>query len=496
MRMRSHVVPVSAALALACLALACGGTRQATSFPGAHLILISLDTTRADHLGCYGSRTAATPALDRLAKGGMLFTDVTTAATTTLASHTSIMTGLYPHHHGVPENGWVVGVPNTLLAELLSARGYRSEAVVGSFALASRFGLDQGFERWDERFDLLLHPKLRDQNQRRAAQVTDAAIAALGRRTGAPLFLLVHYFDPHPPYDPPAPARAASPTPDLEALRRLVSKHQKATTGRDHGGLQVVFKGLTRELLRGATGEVFAEDRIFGSLYAGEISYMDTEIGRLLRALETQGILERAVVLVVADHGETLWEHADTYNHGLALYQTTVRVPLILRLPGGLGAGRRIDTPVSTVDILPTVLELLGIQPPEKLDGVSLAGLIAGRSLARGPIFSGATQPADSRFDPPRPQWRNASRARAVRDGRWKLIRTPYLDYEELYDLQADPEERRNLLLEADAGVEREAARLRSLLESWARSANPLPSFASREHIEEVRERLRALGYL
>jgi arylsulfatase A-like enzyme len=488
---------------LALATAACGGGAREGPFPGAPLILISLDTTRADHLGAWGRPGARTPVLDRLARRGVLFRNAMTAAPTTLASHTSIMTGLYPHTHGVPENGWVIGETNTLLAQRLKRSGYATAGVAGSFALSSLFGIDRGFDRWDESFDLLLHPLERDQNQRRAAAVTEAAIAAAERLGSGPAFLFVHYFDPHAPYDPPPPCGRddGAPAPGLDDLRELVAEHQEAIAPGEGRGLHVVFDGLTRAILTGAAGAPRAgeRDRLLGSLYEGEIACMDAEIGRLLDALEAQGLLDQAVVVVVGDHGETLWEHGDFYNHGLALYQTTIHVPLLIRLPGDRHAGRVVDEPVSTVDILPTILALLGLEAPGLADGVSLLGAIEGRALARGPLFSEATQPGGSRFDREGAAWRNSSRARAVRDGRWKLIHTPYLEHWELFDLASDPSERVNLLAGSGppppdaAGA---ALSLRGILESWSRAANPMPSFPSRERIEEVRERLRALGYL
>jgi arylsulfatase A-like enzyme len=390
-----------------------------------------------------------------------------------------------------------------MLAERVKQAGYRTAGFVGSFALARRFAMDQGFDLYDENLDLLIHPKRYDQNQRRAGRVTDAVIESLDAWRGEPLFLFVHYFDPHAPYDPPAPfdklGIEGGPAPEqrgLEYLRRAVSEHQRRASGQDHGGLKVVFNGLNVDLLEGATGRPGEADATLAALYAGEISYVDSQVGRLLDALSERGILDRAVLVIVSDHGETLWEHGDFYNHGLALYETTVRVPLLIRLPDRRHAGTAIETPVSTVDILPTLLELLDLPAPGNLEGISLVGELEGKAgRNQRPLFSGATQPTHRRFHPEGLNWRNDLKARSVRDGRWKLVETPYLGHRELYDLETDLGERRNLLLAPTAELLATAERLGVLLAEWNRSAYPLPSYPSKEHAEEVRRRLEALGY-
>jgi len=210
--------------------------------------------------------------------------------------------------------------------------------------------------------------------------------------------------------------------------------------------------------------------------------------------LSEAGLLDDSLVVVTGDHGETFWEHGDFWNHGLGVYQTTVRVPLLLRFPGARFAGRVIDAPVSTLDVLPTVCRLLGITVPSEAEGLDLSPTWKDARLAGRILVSEATQPVgEVEIDG---EWRNIAKAKAVRQGRWKYILTPYLgNREELYDLFADPGERVNLL--EDPGVEAvdKSAELRGALEAWAGGLSPLPSAFDPTQTDQVRSRLEALGY-
>jgi arylsulfatase A-like enzyme len=465
------------------------------------VVLISLDTFRADHLGCQGNPTVATPRIDALAAQGTRFADATSPAPTTLAAHTSMMTGLVPRRHGVVRNGFVVHPGNTTLAELLEARGFRCGAVLGSFALASDFDFDQGFEHFDEDFDLLVDAAHFDQNQRRAERVTDAALAFVdGVGAGERLFLFAHYFDAHAPYDPPAPWNALYAEPGApeaasqEDVERAVQVHQRAVLGTDDvPGARGLFRfGLSRELLEGAAGEPRGADRALAALYAGEVSYLDHHVGRLLDGLAERGVLDDAIVVLTGDHGETFWEHGDVWNHGLWLYDTTIRVPLIVRLPGAAG-GAVVDAPVSTVDVVPTLAELLGLDLPEPVDGRSLAPALAGGAAPLRPIVSEATQPVAL----PRPEgsWPLDPLPKSVRDGPWKYVVAPYLGVEQLFHLARDPGEHTNLLAAPDARAAAKRDELRAVLEGWLRERTPRPSSFNRAQAAAVAERLAELGY-
>ncbi|HEV8239156.1 MAG TPA: sulfatase-like hydrolase/transferase [Thermoanaerobaculia bacterium] len=285
-----------------------------------NLVLVTLDTTRADHLGAWGWPHAHTPNLDALAKRGTRFVRCDTVAPITLVSHSSILTGLYPPRHGVRDNGTFALAPRVeTVTEMLRAAGYDTAAVVSAIVLEKRHGLDQGFRTYDD--DLGTgYAAGTEESERQAGPTTDAALATLGRlRT--PYFLWVHYYDPHEEYRPPTDVADAMQGP-----------HR---------------------------------------LYDGEIAYMDRELGRLLRALPPD-----TVVAVVGDHGEMLGEQGEL-SHGMLLGHGVRRVPLLLAGPG-VPAGKDEDCLVRTVDVAPTLMKLAGLPPRAGLDGVALLPLPSG----------------------------------------------------------------------------------------------------------------------
>lgn len=499
-----------AVLVLAGLALAgCApeGDDAASASAGApaaprHVVLVSLDTTRADHLGCYDG-PVATPSLDRVAAEGVRFADVSTPATTTLCAHTSIFTGTWPQTHGVVRNGYVVPAANETLGELLDAAGFETAGFVSSFALDEAFGLAAGFDTWEQTFDLNIRAGDEEANQRRAEGTTDAVIAyldAVGDDLPERLFLFVHYFDPHAPYDPPEPWRSRH-GPIAEGvdggdrdLRRIVAEHQEAVLGVPRDRNANVVEGLLPELVRGTTGEPRGIDRDLARLYAGEVAYMDHHVGRLFEALRERGLWDDALVVVTADHGETFWEHADFWNHGLATYQTTVHVPLLLRFPGARDAGSVVEQPVSTVDVAPTVLAALGLERPAAMEGSVLLPWIQGARGLRGPVFAIGTQPGAA-VERDAGAWRNRNKAHAIREGRWKYVCTPYLGLEELYDLESDPDERRDLLAAGEGDDPDARARADELcrrLAAFRAAADPHPT----GFLDHTRDQLQQMGYL
>ena len=468
-----------------------------------HVILVSLDTTRADHLSPWGGDPKLTPELARLAAESVVFRDVTTPAPTTLAAHTSILTGRSPRSHGTPRNGFRVNPENETLAELLGAGGFQTLAVVGSFALESLFGLDQGFARYDEEFGIEYLPGLYDQNQRRADQVTQRALDlvddALGEDADSRIFLFAHYFDAHAPYDAPdwalqqvglEPGTRA----DLEDLGRAVVAQQHAASGLRLGQRWVFTNGLRSEFLDGATGAPSKRGGQLAQHYSSEVVFLDRELGRLLDGLSERGLLEDSLLIVTGDHGETFWEHGDFWNHGLGVYQTTVSVPLLMRLPAGRSAGREVDAPVSTLDVMPTICALLGLETPPVVEGVDLSAALEGERPPDRILVCEATQPIGAVEI--EGKWRNIGKAKTARQGRWKYIITPYLgNREELYDLKVDPDEQVNLLRSPSLASLEKGAELREALDVWAARLDPLPSEFDPAQTDAVRARLKALGY-
>lgn len=497
---------------------ACGsgdGARRGEAPAIRHVILITLDTTRADHLGCYGNPSVKTPALDQLAREGVLFEACQSAAATTLSSHASMMTGTYPHWHGVPRNGFTLDGKNVTLAETLDAQGFWCAGFLGSAALMKRTGLDQGFDHWDEAFDRPVEVGGNDQLQRRADALTDSILDHVEETLAKPgaeevrMFLFAQYFDPHAPYAPPAAARqrygATLAAGGFREIEQAVVEQQRRATGRSLGGQQgVIRNGLTTELVEGATGAATELGLELARLYAGEITYTDQEVGRLLAGLKSLGVLDESLVIVTADHGETRWEHGNAWNHGLWVAQTDVHVPLIMRLPSSLGPdqhapGTSVSTPVSGVDLMPTVVDLLGFRGSEAgggFEGRSLEPALAGDSIPEMPVFSEATQPGPSleRSAPGEAAlpWRGARKPVSVRLGDWKLIHAPYLNMEQLFHLRQDPGERHNRLVADDVESQRMAGTLRKALGEWRRAAAPKDSTFDKAQAKG----LAGLGYL
>ncbi len=489
---------------LALVSAACSGSAAPEAGSAfRHLVLISLDTTRADHLGCYGDPRGLTPAIDALAGEGVVFDHVTAPAPTTLASHTSLMTGTWPQTSGVVRNGFVVHEANEMLAEILSAAGFHTAAFLGSFALARRFGFAQGFDRYDEDFETEMDlSKGVDQNQRRAQDVVDAALAHVDEVGDERLFLFVHFFDPHSPYDPPPPwdrrfaPPGRTPTWSLDLHSEGIRSHQEEYIAKSIGLAGIGADGLPLELVDGVHMKPKPVDADLAMLYAGEVAYTDSQIGRLFSELDRRGILTDALVVVTSDHGETFYEHGDYWSHGSWVYDTTIHVPLVMRFPDGRGAGRHVSDVASNIDVAPTILDLLGLARPENMEGVSLAGAIDGESLQRGPVYSQATKPGPKVETPG--TWGNLAKPRCVREGRFKYVIAPYLGRkEQLFDLQSDPGEQRDLLRMPQPPPELAGIldRLRGHMQAWIREQPGLPSRYDTEYAEESQRRLREMGY-
>jgi len=455
-------------LALASILPACS---RLSERPPRHVIIISMDTTRADQLGFMGNPFVQTPRLDAIAAESIVLTDCMTVAPTTLASHTSLFTGKYPHHHGTPRNGYMVNRDNVMLAEILKDAGFTTAGFAGSFALDRRFDFAQGFDTYDQTFDVRVGDGDAHENQRRAEKVTNAVIAYLDAQ-GIPdhLFLFAHYFDPHFPYTAPAPFYGMYAPNRRRGIGFVVGEHFKADQQRQQNGRQLI------------------------SQYAAEISYMDFHIGRLFDELRRLGILDESILLVTSDHGESFLEHRRPFSHGFSVYQTTMHSVGVIRLPGGEGGGRRIEEPVSNIDLLPTLLNILGIPPPPGIDGEAIPLGVTDDALPQRMRFGQATRPR-KRYETD-PRWMNILKARYIRSGRYKFIQTPYLGTEELYDLESDPSEQKNLLQDASPETLEIAARLRADLTAWAESADPLLTRFAPSQTDETRERLKSLGYI
>ena len=395
--------------------------------PPLNVLLITLDTTRADRLGCYGHSLAETPVLDRLAQQGVLFERAYAPVPLTLPSHASILTGLYPPEHGLHSNGQAAlpqGIPT--LATELQAAGYETGAFVAAFVLDDKFGLQRGFKTYDDDVSLAAPTPHGDHQYRDASLVIDAAIMWLRPRSQKPFLCWVHLFDPHYPY--------------------LAHEDQFGTQFKDRP-------------------------------YDAELSYVDGQIDRLISTLQKSGALEHTVIVVVGDHGESLGEHGEL-THGMTVYDATIRVPLIVLSPEEGRPGHRVAEPVSLVDLTPTLLDRVGLQPLPQASGRSLRSALRGEPLTPTPCYAETDEPYVTAH------W---SPLRAIITPQWKYVRSPRA---ELYDLVADPQELRNLATRSPAQLQK----MDSELTSWEERMNQ-PLVANVSLSEQELRTLRSLGY-
>lgn len=370
-----------------------GSSSNATSHPAdlgrgaksrsSSILLITLDTTRADRLGCYGYPDAKTPNLDALASDGIRFTQAFAPAPITFPAHASLLTGQYPPVHGCHVNGAEsLGPSLPTLAEAMKSRGCATAGFVSAFVMHRRFGLDRGFDVYDDNPDAATVEGGR-RGERRGDRTCDAALKWLGEIGARPFFAWVHFYDAHFPYAAPPP-----------------------------------FGGQ-------------------GDAYDGELAFVDAQVGRLMKWLEVSGRGKNTLVVVAGDHGESLGDHGEP-EHGLFLYDATLRIPLILWQPGGIPEGRVVEQNVDLVDVFPTIMELAGASGTvEPSAGRSLTGLLRdGSGFEARPLY------AESEYTLRAYGW---APLRSIVSGQWKYVDAPQ---RELYDRAADPGETKNLIHE------------------------------------------------
>lgn len=342
-----------------------------------NVLLITIDTLRADHLGCYGYKGIQTPNIDGLANEGVTFKHAYTPVPITLPSHTSILTGLYPIQTGVRNNGTCrVSRQTTTLAEILHQQNYRTAAFVSAYVLDSRYGLDQGFDYYDDTLNPEKEQAMSLYNERNAELATQSAIKWISHNTNAKFFAWIHYFDPHANYQPPSP---------------------------------------------------FAE-QYATQPYDGEIAYTDYWIGILINQLKNMGLLDNTLVVLTSDHGEGLGEHNEL-THATFIYDTTLHVPLIFRYPKKIPRKKIIQEFVRTIDIMPTILSTLDFPSPP-VEGIDLMNLIRGKTNNLGLDLY-----CETLFPQINYGW---SPLEGIRNSDWKYIKAPK---SELYHLAQDPGE-------------------------------------------------------
>ncbi len=399
--------------------------QQVTHLPEkTKVILITLDTTRADRIGCYGYDLASTPTLDMLAQRGLLFERAYTPVPLTLPSHASILTGRYPREHGIRVNGRnTLNAQSTTLASHFKKHGYSTGAFIGAWVLNSSFGLNQGFDFYSENFGTLKNSSS-NEVQRRADSVTDDALLWLSKNIDKSFFAWIHYFDPHDPYEPPDPFRKQHLDP-----------------------------------------------------YDGEIAYMDSQLKRVIDYLKSKDQFDRTLIVIAGDHGESFGEHGED-GHAVFLYQTNLHVPLIISHPT-FHSPRRVSSVVSTVDLFPTILTLMGWDAPENLLSRSLASSFKNEDLPVVASYSENHHPYRS-FG-----W---AEQRALITKRWKYISSTI---PELYDLANDPVENQNVIKEFPQLAQQMRETLSILYDKMK------PGIAKSVTLnDEARRKLESLGYL
>lgn len=492
------------------------------------VLLVTIDTIRADRLTCYGYHRRTTPVIDHLAAEASLCREALATVPLTTPSHASIFTGLHPRSHAVLGNSWQLGDSCRTLAEQFRDAGYRCGAFVSAVVLDPRCGLNRGFEHYSAiarpRPETVLstgrsgeRPGAEDEadaarrrfsgRQRRGDETVDEALAWMeAHRGGAPLFVWVHFYDPHQPYDPPEPYRGLFGPErggrSLSAVLRPGFEGPGLRHPDDPSRPPSRFGGrpprLTPESLTASERERIDE------LYDGEVALADFQVGRLLAWLKGRGLYHDAVVVVLGDHGETLGEHNDYYGHHHMLYDASLRIPLVIRTPGGVG--EVLPATATTLDVAPTLLRAAGLACPAGLDGRDLFS-----RPAVGPVycetylgirlvldeFDHRSLPDEIGRRPHMPGRNMRTHLHAVRSGRWKLVfggdrsESPML-----FDLDVDPGENADVADSHQALVKALSAHWRQWCEAHDLPKRSRGNRSAPGVDEEMREKLRQLGYV
>lgn len=409
-----------------------------------NVLLISIDTCRPDFLSCYGYPLKTTPNIDRLAEEGILFEKVISPLPFTLPAHCSMLTGMIPPSHKVHDNTFFhLDEEKTTLAEILKDNGFATAGFISSFVINSSFGMDQGFDKYDDKFS-------DDRNtmglvERRADETTDRALKWLEKNKDNNNFMFLHYFDPHFTYDAPEPFGSSFPNAPMpqNIPTRLEAKHL--------------------------------------GFYAGEIAYVDHNIGKVVEKLKQLGIYESTLICVTSDHGESLGEH-DESTHGYYIYDSTVRVPLIMKVPGEK-KGIRVKSVAGLVDIVPTICSLLGIEYSDQIEGKDLGGYIKEPDSALYPDRYVYTQSLE-------PTKYNANPLLGIVGDHYKYILTRN---SELYNIEEDPWERSNLTKKELKRSHQMEGRLREIID---KAATGEKTSGLKEMDAETLQKLESLGYV
>ena len=398
-----------------------------------HVLLISIDTCRADHLGCYGYSRNTTPHIDALAAESTLFNHVVSPVPITLPAHCSMLTGTSPLYHNVHSNvNYKLSDSNITLAEILHDNGFATAAVVGAFVMSNKFGIHQGFSLYDDRIQITDH-EWKFRNERSAGEVSDRAIRWLDRYGNKKFFLFLHYYDPHHPY----------------------ISHKQFT----FSSIPMLSLPIDR--------------------YDSEIAYTDYHVGRVLDKLKKMNIYDSTLIILTADHGESLGDHGEN-AHTYFIYHSTLHVPLIIRVPGQT-KDAIVHEPAGLVDILPTICGFLGIEPPANIQGQDLSGPWRKGQLLKQDRFFYAESFTATKY--------HAASLQGLVSRQHKYIHTTR---RELYDLWNDPGESNNIIEDKPLLAKKYQDRLMQIIEQTDRSDSE-----SRANLDQqTLQRLESLGYI
>ncbi len=464
-------VPVGAALVLLLGVNATAGLMDDSPKPRLNILLITIDTLRADHLGAYGYGRPTSPNLDRLAKEGVLFWRAASQWPKTTPSFASMMSSTWPHTNGLIRTT-ALRMPDRflMLAELLKSGGYDTRAAVANPNLATVFNFDQGFDTYLEVW--------KDAERQRSEIVTERGLDLLRDASGKrPFFYWLHYFDPHARYEPPARfAGLFVNDKHFDPAWRVPLQRERR---KDLGGIPT-------------TANLGNDTRVdyYVAKYDAEIRSVDEQVGILLKELERRGLADKTLVVVTADHGESLGDHNYFFEHGRFPYDSCVRVPLIVRGPGTGAPGRIVRSPVGLIDLAPTLLDLAGLPANPEAQGKSLRRLMNGERVGGSRWAFTYTESGYAK-----------DYQRSITSERYKLVSVPDPEDRkvmqgrdlELYDLQKDPGETRNVIDEQPKVAEA----MKKQLDRWiTESGAPSEAPAEVTLDKQTEEELRSLGYL
>jgi len=420
-----------------------------------NILLIAVDTLRADHLKCYGYNKNTSPNIDRLAQKSVLFKNTISQIPVTNPSFASIFTSVYSHEHGA-QNGIPIDKKFTLLAEILKKEGYTTAAFVSGYPLIAKVsGLQRGFDLYDDKLSTHLHEGLSPEyTERTADQTTDSTVKWINSNIDKKFFLWIHYYDPHAPYKPQPPYNKLFIEKKKESINIPLKKIE-------------YYSRLDK----------ITDANYYISQYDGEIAFTDIYIGRILKKLEELKLTKKTLILFIADHGESLTEHNTYFDHGSNLYDEQIKVPFIINYPSFIPENKIVENQVRTIDVMPTLLDLLGIPISKEAKGVSLVPLIFGKQQKL------PNEAYSETFAPEVPLDKFSLRFKNL-----KYIFTPKTKVKEFYNLENDPGELVNLIDKKlpDAKV------LEKKLFNWMGKYDKRPN---KEVSETVKEKLKSLGY-